>query len=195
MRYCPAARPLMAAIRVSLRRLTTISAALGFPRVMNSRIDIGSFEVQSTSSPTPTPTPTTTSTPTATATIRQLQQLRLQRTRLPQLLRRPRPQHQRLPRQLLRRHANTNCSPAYAAQIQQPIDPDGTSVFNVKRGVIPVKFTLTLNGMATCNLPSATIAVTRTAGGTIGPVGESVYSGPADNGSNFRIDSCHTSTI
>ena len=81
-------------------------------------------------------------------------------------------------------------NPAYAAQIQQPIDADGTSVFNVKRGVIPVKFTLTLNGVATCNLPSARIAVTRTAGGTIGPVGESVYSGPADNGSNFRIDSC-----
>ena len=53
-----------------------------------------------------------------------------------------------------------------------------------------MKFTVTLNGVATCNLPSATIAVTRTAGGTIGPVGESVYSGPADNGSNFRIDSC-----
>ena len=81
-------------------------------------------------------------------------------------------------------------NPAYAAQIQQPIDADGTSVFNVKRGVIPVKFTLTLNGVATCNLPSARIAVTRTAGGTIGPVGESVYTGSADNGSNFRIDSC-----
>jgi hypothetical protein len=49
---------------------------------------------------------------------------------------------------------------------------------------------LTLNGVATCNLPPATIAVTRTAGGTIGPVDESVYTGSADNGSNFRIDSC-----
>ena len=78
----------------------------------------------------------------------------------------------------------------YAAQIQQPIDADGTSVFNVKRGVVPVKFTLTLNGVATCALPPATIAVTRTAGGTIGPVGEAIYTGPADNGSNFRIDSC-----
>jgi len=53
-----------------------------------------------------------------------------------------------------------------------------------------VKFTLTLNGVATCSLPPATIAVTRTAGGTIGPVDEDLYTGPADNGSNFRIDSC-----
>ena len=53
-----------------------------------------------------------------------------------------------------------------------------------------MKFTLTLNGVATCALPPATIAVTRTAGGTIGPVDEAIYIGPADNGSNFRIDSC-----
>jgi hypothetical protein len=39
-------------------------------------------------------------------------------------------------------------------------------------------------------LPPAIIAVTRTAGGTIGPVDESNYNGPADTGSNFRIDSC-----
>jgi hypothetical protein len=79
---------------------------------------------------------------------------------------------------------------AYAAQIQQPINADGTSVFNVRRGVVPVKFTLTVNGVATCNLPPATIAVYRTAGGTTGPIDESVYTGPADTGSNFRIDSC-----
>ena len=30
----------------------------------------------------------------------------------------------------------------------------------------------------------------RTGGGTIGPVDEAIYTGPADNGSNFRIDSC-----
>ena len=53
-----------------------------------------------------------------------------------------------------------------------------------------MKFTLTLNGVATCALPPANIAVTRTAGGTIGPVDEAIYTGPADNGSNFRIDSC-----
>jgi hypothetical protein len=80
--------------------------------------------------------------------------------------------------------------PLYAAQVQQPINADGTSVFNVRRGVVPVKFTLTLDSAATCDLPPATIAVTRTAGGTPGPIDESLYSGPADTGSNFRIDSC-----
>jgi len=161
---------------------------LGFPRVMNSRIDIGSFEVQSTSSPTPTPTttstptPTATSTPTATATATSTSTptatATATATATPTAMATATPT------------PTPTATPAYAAQIQQPIDPDGTSVFNVRRGVIPVKFTVTLNGVATCNLPSATIAVTRTAGGTIGPVGESVYSGPADNGSNFRIDSC-----
>jgi len=63
-------------------------------------------------------------------------------------------------------------------------------VFTVRRGVVPVKFTLTLDGVATCDLPPATIAVTRTAGGTTGEIDESVYSGPADTGSNFRINGC-----
>ena len=53
-----------------------------------------------------------------------------------------------------------------------------------------MKFTLTQGGVATCNLPAATIAVTRTAGGVIGPINESVYNGNADQGSNFRIESC-----
>ena len=51
-----------------------------------------------------------------------------------------------------------------------------------------MKFTLTQNNVPTCTLPPATISVTRIAGGTLGPVGESAYSAPADNGSNFRID-------
>jgi Chlamydia polymorphic membrane protein (Chlamydia_PMP) repeat len=80
--------------------------------------------------------------------------------------------------------------PPYGAQVQQPINPDGSSVFNVKRGVVPVKFTLTLGGVATCDLPPATIAVTRTTGGTTGQIDESVYSAAADTGSNFRIDTC-----
>jgi hypothetical protein len=63
-------------------------------------------------------------------------------------------------------------------------------VFNVRRGVVPVKYTLMLGGVATCILPPATIAVTRTTGGVIGPIDESDYNGSADNGSNFRIDSC-----
>ncbi len=81
-------------------------------------------------------------------------------------------------------------APSYSAQVQQPINADGTSVFNVRRGVVPVKFTLTQGGVATCALPPATIAVTRTAGGTTGQIDESVYSGSADTGSNFRIDNC-----
>src|SRR5207302_984726 len=79
---------------------------------------------------------------------------------------------------------------SYAGQVQQPINADGSSVFNVRRGVVPVKFTLTQGGVATCALPPATITVTRTAGVVMGAVNESLYSGSADSGSNFRIDSC-----
>jgi len=63
-------------------------------------------------------------------------------------------------------------------------------VFSVRRGVVPVKFTLTQDGTATCALPPATIALTRTSGGTTGAVNESVYSMSADTRSNFRIASC-----
>jgi len=80
--------------------------------------------------------------------------------------------------------------PTFAAHIQQPINANGTSVFNVKRGVVPVKFTLTQGGSATCVLPPATMALTRTAGSTTGAIDESVYSMSADTGPNFRIDSC-----
>src|SRR5438477_7706980 len=59
-----------------------------------------------------------------------------------------------------------------------------------RRGVVPVKFTLTQDGVATCALPAATIAVTRTSGGTSGQIDESIYTAPSDSGSNFRIDSC-----
>jgi Concanavalin A-like lectin/glucanases superfamily len=81
-------------------------------------------------------------------------------------------------------------TPAYNAQVRPPINADGTSIFNANRGVIPVKFTLTQDGSPTCVLPPATIALTRTAGGIIGPINESVYVMSADNGSNFRIDDC-----
>jgi hypothetical protein len=81
-------------------------------------------------------------------------------------------------------------SSPYQALVQSPINADETSVFTVRRGVVPVKFTLTDNGAATCALPPATIAVTRTAGGTLGEVNESLYAGSADSGSNFRINSC-----
>ncbi|MBZ5615898.1 MAG: SBBP repeat-containing protein [Acidobacteriia bacterium] len=76
----------------------------------------------------------------------------------------------------------------YKAFVQQPINADGSSIFRANRGVVPVKFTLTENGTPTCALPPATIAVTRTAGGTLGSVDESTYSTQADGGSNFRID-------
>ena len=56
--------------------------------------------------------------------------------------------------------------------------------------MVPVKFTLTLDGVATCDLPQATIAVYRTGTGGNQQIDESVYTGSADNGSNFRIDSC-----
>ena len=52
-----------------------------------------------------------------------------------------------------------------------------------------MKFTLTQGGVPTCDLPPATITVTRTAGGPIGQIDESIYAGAADTGSNFRIDS------
>jgi uncharacterized repeat protein (TIGR01451 family) len=81
-------------------------------------------------------------------------------------------------------------TPSYSAQVQQPINANGTSVFNVSRGVVPVKFTLTQDGVATCALPPATIAVYRTGTGGNQQIDESTYSGPADTGSNFRIDSC-----
>jgi hypothetical protein len=81
-------------------------------------------------------------------------------------------------------------TPTYAGHVQPPINADGSSNFNVRRGVVPVRFNLTLGGVATCDLPPATIAVTRTAGGVIGQVNESDYSGNADTGSNFRISSC-----
>ena len=63
-------------------------------------------------------------------------------------------------------------------------------MFNVRRGVVPVKFTLTMDGVLTCDLPPATIAVYRTSTGGNQQIDESVYSGSADTGSNFRIDSC-----
>jgi hypothetical protein len=75
------------------------------------------------------------------------------------------------------------------AQVQQPVNADGSSVFSVKRGVVPVVFTLTSNGVATYQLPPATISVTRTAGGVVGSIDESTYLSSADKGSNFRIDS------
>lgn len=79
-------------------------------------------------------------------------------------------------------------TPIYKASVQQPINADGSSVFSAKRGVVPVKFTLTEYDGPTCTLLSASIGITRTAGGTLGPIDESTYSTNADSDSNFRID-------
>ena len=79
----------------------------------------------------------------------------------------------------------------YSAQVQQPINPDGSSVFSVKRGVVPIKFTLTSDGLAICQLPQATISLTRIAGAFLGSIDESTYLSSADSGSNFRIDSAN----
>ena len=51
---------------------------------------------------------------------------------------------------------------------------------------MPLKFRLTCDGTPTCDLPPATIAVTRTAGGVIGEINEAVYSSQADSGSNLQ---------
>jgi len=77
--------------------------------------------------------------------------------------------------------------PPYAAQVQPPINADGSSVFKANRGVVPVKFTLTSNGAQTCQLPPATISLGRIAGTVVGSIAESAYLMPSDNSSNFRI--------
>jgi hypothetical protein len=72
--------------------------------------------------------------------------------------------------------------------VRQPINPDGSSVFSRKRGVIPVKFRLTQSGQPTCALLPATINVIKAAAETLASVDESVYSSNADSGSNLRVD-------
>jgi hypothetical protein len=85
--------------------------------------------------------------------------------------------------------ATINTTP-YGAFIQQPINADGSSIFAAKKGVVPVKFSLTYNGSATCTLPQATIVVRRTAGGTLGAIDENTYIMAADNGPYFRMSGC-----
>ena len=80
--------------------------------------------------------------------------------------------------------------PLPTAAIQPPINANGSSVFNAKRGVVPVKFTVSINGSATCQLPPATISLVRTAGGTLGAVNVSDFIQPSDVGSTFRVSGC-----
>ena len=83
----------------------------------------------------------------------------------------------------------------YSTTIQPPISPAGTSVFNANRGVVPVKFTLSLNGTPTCQLPPATIAIFRISGSTAVGVNESDFLAASDSGSNFRIDATNCQCV
>jgi len=78
----------------------------------------------------------------------------------------------------------------YTGAIQPPMSATGTSVFNMARGVVPVRFTLSLKGVATCQLPPATLEVYRTSPGGAVDVNEADYTLPSDSGSNFRTQSC-----
>jgi hypothetical protein len=80
--------------------------------------------------------------------------------------------------------------PSTFAAVQQPINSDGSSIFTAKRGVIPVKFTYAVDGVATCNLPAATISLKQLSGAAAGNVDENTYLLPADNGASFRISGC-----
>jgi WD40-like Beta Propeller Repeat len=80
--------------------------------------------------------------------------------------------------------------PTRTAAVDQPINADGSSVFKAGKGVLPVKFTLAVDGVPTCTLPPATIALAQLSGAATGAVNESEYTMPADSGSDFRIDSC-----
>jgi hypothetical protein len=79
---------------------------------------------------------------------------------------------------------------ALAAAVQQPIDADGSSTFKANRGVVPVKFALSKDGSPTCELPPATLRLTRIEGASPGPIDESLYTGSPDSGSDFRITDC-----
>lgn len=80
--------------------------------------------------------------------------------------------------------------PTLTATVQQPIDLDGTSTFNAKRGVIPVRFALAADDVPTCDLPPASIRVRRLGASSDETVDESVYVSPSDTGSTFRISDC-----
>ena len=156
-------------------------------------VDPGSAGKCKPPTPTPTPTATATFTPTATATVTPTATATstptATATSTPTATATATPEEP-TPSPTPTATPTPTPTPAYNAQIRPPINADGTSIFNANRGVIPVKFTLTQNGSPTCALPPATIALTRTAGGNIGPINESVYVMSADNGSNFRIDGC-----
>ena len=81
-------------------------------------------------------------------------------------------------------------SRTFVAEIQPPIEADGSSVFNAKRGVVPVKFALAADGAPTCDLYPATIALLRIGGETPVAVSQDEFVMPSDEGVNFRITGC-----
>lgn len=83
----------------------------------------------------------------------------------------------------------TYVTPPYVATVAAPINADGSSNFKAK-GVVPVRFSLSFNGVATCSLPPATISLTRTAGAQTGPINEDTYTQGADTGGFFRVTGC-----
>lgn len=80
-------------------------------------------------------------------------------------------------------------TPIYRAFVQLPIKSDGSSVFPVKRGAVPVKFRLSQNGSPTCTLLPATIAISKTAPTGLLAVNNTVYAKKSNTGINFRMDS------
>ncbi len=76
------------------------------------------------------------------------------------------------------------------ATVQPPINTDGSSIFKANRGVIPTKFMPIKAGVSTCDLPAATIIVSRQSDASWLSINEQEYIMPADNGSNFRITDC-----
>ena len=56
--------------------------------------------------------------------------------------------------------------------------------------MVPIKFNLVKDGLATCNLPAATITLDQLFGGAPGFVDESLYTMSADSGPNFRASGC-----
>jgi hypothetical protein len=55
---------------------------------------------------------------------------------------------------------------------------------------VPLKFSLSDVGTPTCDLPPATLRLTRLGGASPGPIDEGVYGGSADSGSTFRFADC-----
>jgi hypothetical protein len=79
-------------------------------------------------------------------------------------------------------------SSVYEAFVQPPINSDGSSIFSAKRGVVPVKFTVTRDELPVCTVADATISVLRTAGSSAGAIDEATYLSASDSGSYFRVD-------